>query len=355
MESCGIPILLWKQVWYCSGIAIWNLYPYLSIPISRYTWSYLHLCHALLRRKIEGDEKEYDEFGRVSPLQFSFSPSSTPVPSLLALPPVQLPPPVPHIPALQPQQFPLPNLHPPQPQLEPHACTRPLPPGCAPYQEALQRHSLGPMNVECPHYQALHFDCEKLSESTQAVPKFGSCCLPGQIRLPPFSCAPATLQDLLCGKSPLSKEFETNIQQYNAAFAFTSLGVKVDEEVTQASEPYSFQWCQHHLDCLMKCVHFFQLMPTCLDFVIFGEYSSLPLLLQLFKQCFTLMLYSMFNLDYFSMEILCQSKLNSFSSAFLEACQVWQPTLNLRWSRKTRANYLHCMRVGTISYYKNKE
>jgi hypothetical protein len=73
------------------------------------------------------------------------------------------------------------------------------------------------------------------------VPKFGSCCLQGQIRLPPFPCAPSALQDLLCGKSPLSKELKTNIRQYNAAFAFTSLGVKVDKEVTWASRPYSFQ------------------------------------------------------------------------------------------------------------------
>jgi hypothetical protein len=45
----------------------------------------------------------------------------------------------------------------------------------------------------------------------------------------------------LCGKSPLAKEFKTNIRQYNATFAFTSLGVKVDDSVTHASGPYSFR------------------------------------------------------------------------------------------------------------------
>jgi Helitron helicase-like domain at N-terminus len=57
------------------------------------------------------------------------------------------------------------------------------------------------------------------------------------------------LQDLLCGKSPVSKEFKTNIRQYNAAFAFTSLDVKVDHAVTHASGPYSFriQGDLHHL------------------------------------------------------------------------------------------------------------
>ena len=36
----------------------------------------------------------------------------------------------------------------------------------------------------------------------------------------------------------------------------------------------------------------------------------------------------------------------------MEGCLVWQPTLNLRWTRKTGSNYLCCMKVGTISYYK---
>jgi hypothetical protein len=47
----------------------------------------------------------------------------------------------------------------------------------------------------------------------------------------------------------LSKEFKTNIRQYNAAFAFTSLGVKVDHRVTHSSGPYSFriQGDLHHL------------------------------------------------------------------------------------------------------------
>ena len=97
------------------------------------------------------------------------------------------------------------------------------------------------MNVQCSHCHALHFDCEKLSKSTRAVPKFGSCCLQGQIQLPPFRPAPVTLRDLLCGKSLLAKEFKTNIRQYNATFAFTSLGVKVDDAVTHASGPYSFR------------------------------------------------------------------------------------------------------------------
>ena len=90
------------------------------------------------------------------------------------------------------------------------------------------RHDLGPMNIECQHCHALHFDSEKLTASTRNNKKFGSCCLQGQVKLPDFPAAPRLLNDLLCGISPWSDTFRKNIRQYNAAFAFTSLGVKID-------------------------------------------------------------------------------------------------------------------------------
>ena len=42
------------------------------------------------------------------------------------------------------------------------------------------------LTVICPHCHALHFDCEKLTSSRVNYPKFGMCCLQGQIQLPPF-------------------------------------------------------------------------------------------------------------------------------------------------------------------------
>ena len=59
-----------------------------------------------------------------------------------------------------------------------------------------QRHFLGPMNLQCPYCHALHFTAEKLSNSTIREPKFGMCCLSGQIDLPPFPPAPRDLRDL---------------------------------------------------------------------------------------------------------------------------------------------------------------
>jgi hypothetical protein len=132
---------------------------------------------------------QHDAFGRISPLQFPSSPSPTPMHS-----------PSQHIPSLSSSPVQSPLLHvpslPPVPPIPPvpPAPIRPLPSGRVPYQDPPQRHSLGPMNVQCLHCQALHFDCEKLAKSTRAIPKFGSCCLQGQIRLPPFCPAPAAFE-----------------------------------------------------------------------------------------------------------------------------------------------------------------
>ena len=97
------------------------------------------------------------------------------------------------------------------------------------------------MNIECQHCHALHFDAEKLSKSTQNDKKFGLCCLQGQIKLPLLPSPPQELCDLLYGRSPLSSKFLKDIHSYNAAFAFTSVGVKIDQSVTGGSGPYAFK------------------------------------------------------------------------------------------------------------------
>ncbi|KAG5348541.1 hypothetical protein C0989_010036 [Termitomyces sp. Mn162] len=67
------------------------------------------------------------------------------------------------------------------PQLGPF---QPIPKGRQPYLIEYPPHYLGPMTVICPHCQALHFDAEKLTKSTIYNPKFGMCCLQGQVNLP---------------------------------------------------------------------------------------------------------------------------------------------------------------------------
>jgi len=53
----------------------------------------------------------------------------------------------------------------------------------------------------------------------------------------------------LTGDGYSSREFHNNIWQYNAAFAMTSVGVKIDNLVTRQSSPYCFkiQGELHHL------------------------------------------------------------------------------------------------------------
>ena len=97
-----------------------------------------------------------------------------------------------------------------------HNAANPIPPqtipkGRRPYHEPQggpERHYLGPMNVECNHCHAFHFDSEKLSNSTRANKKFGSCCLQGQIQLPAFREPPRSLKEMLCGISPHSESFK---------------------------------------------------------------------------------------------------------------------------------------------------
>lgn len=82
-----------------------------------------------------------------------------------------------------------------------------LPIGRKAYEEPTNRFSLGPMNVECQHCHALHWDAEKLTASPHNEPRFGLCCLQGQVKLPPFPQPPVLLRNLLCGISPFSETF----------------------------------------------------------------------------------------------------------------------------------------------------
>ena len=116
-----------------------------------------------------------------------------------------------------------------------------IPPARRPYHDPPSHHSAGLMDVECRHCHALHFNGEKLTASTLRDKKFGMCCLQGQVRLPILPEPPATLRDLLCGRSPFSAHFRKHIRQFNAALAFTSLGVKIDHAITGTSGVYSFR------------------------------------------------------------------------------------------------------------------
>ena len=92
------------------------------------------------------------------------------------------------------------------------------------------------LTVICPHCHALYFDCEKLTSLRVNHPKFGMCCLQGQIQLPPLQPLTGILHNYLTGNDYLSREFCNNIHQYNVAFAMTSVEVKINNSVTGCQE-----------------------------------------------------------------------------------------------------------------------
>ena len=96
---------------------------------------------------------------------------------------------------------------------------------------------LGVMNILCWFCNALHWLDECVSSSRGGHPDFGTCCAHGKVMLPPLWVPLTPLYNLLMANTSQSKEFWLNIVQYNAALAFTSLGVKVDDSVIGHGPP----------------------------------------------------------------------------------------------------------------------
>jgi hypothetical protein len=67
------------------------------------------------------------------------------------------------------------------------------------------------------------------------------CCLQGQVVLPHLQPPPPTLQKLLTGSNAKARGFWEKIRQYNCAFAFTSVAVKVDQAIVNHAGPYCFR------------------------------------------------------------------------------------------------------------------
>jgi hypothetical protein len=116
-------------------------------------------------------------------------------------------------------------------------------PGLArqPYTEPQSRHDLGSMNIVCRHCEALHWMNERLTSSSKSNPQFGTCCDKGLVRLPMLRDPPQYLRHLFETVTPEALDFRSNIRQYNAALAFTSLGVHIDHEINSGRGPYVFR------------------------------------------------------------------------------------------------------------------
>ncbi|KAF6161780.1 hypothetical protein GIB67_013857 [Kingdonia uniflora] len=104
----------------------------------------------------------------------------------------------------------------------------------------LGRHFLGQMDVVCMHCSTFHWKDEQLSNSSIINTLFGQCCLQGKIKLPILDALPNEFQELYDGNGPHLRSFRRYMRKYNAANAFTSLGVHIDDQVAHGQGPSSF-------------------------------------------------------------------------------------------------------------------
>lgn len=96
---------------------------------------------------------------------------------------------------------------------------------------------LGPMNIQCPFCHAFHWIEERVSSTSIHNPEFESCCQRGKVKLPALRVPPTELYNLFVDDSPQARDFRKHMVQYNAAMAFTSLGVDIDRSFLTPGPP----------------------------------------------------------------------------------------------------------------------
>ena len=93
------------------------------------------------------------------------------------------------------------------------------------------------MNIRYFFCDALHWLDEHVLSSSVTSLAFGMCCSRGKIRLPSLQVPLQPLYNLFTVDMAQARDFQSNIVQYNASLAFTSLGVKVDETLLNRGPP----------------------------------------------------------------------------------------------------------------------
>ena len=106
-----------------------------------------------------------------------------------------------------------------------------------PVSDTFPVHDLARMNVQCPHCQALHWMDERVMSSSKSRPEFEMCCAHGKVSLPPLRMPPLPLANFFILQTREGNDFRKNIVQYNAALAFTSMGVKIDHSIVGRGPP----------------------------------------------------------------------------------------------------------------------
>ncbi|XP_050290504.1 uncharacterized protein LOC126728763 [Quercus robur] len=114
--------------------------------------------------------------------------------------------------------------------------------------EEFPRKFTEPWNFGSPSYVCVHcgsilwYEERTVKSKRPRNPKFSLCCMEGKVKLPLLRKAPPLIDELL---DPLgsdrSKTFRTLIRTYNAMFAMTSMGGKVDSRINDGRHPYIFK------------------------------------------------------------------------------------------------------------------
>ncbi|CEG62921.1 hypothetical protein RMATCC62417_00154 [Rhizopus microsporus] len=83
------------------------------------------------------------------------------------------------------------------------------------------------MDKECRNCHALHWIDERQETSSLRNPSWESCCKRGSVQLQHLPDPSQYLKNLLASTDTQGRHFKDNLPQYNAAFAFTSLGCDI--------------------------------------------------------------------------------------------------------------------------------
>ena len=95
----------------------------------------------------------------------------------------------------------------------------------------------------------LWYEERNVKSRRPSQPKFSLCCSEELIYLPLLKHAPPVLEELLNYDGPSFVHFHDNRRRYNAMFAMTSMGGKVDRTVNDGNGAYVFRLNgqNHHL------------------------------------------------------------------------------------------------------------
>ncbi|EKM75762.1 hypothetical protein AGABI1DRAFT_131993 [Agaricus bisporus var. burnettii JB137-S8] len=105
---------------------------------------------------------------------------------------------------------------------------------------SINSHSIGLFSFCCRACHALHWKDEEASRQP-ALHTFLLCCHHGKVMLPFLQQPPEPLYDFYIGNTAQARSFQQNLVQYNAALAFTSLGVSPDNAVNLQPGPPVFR------------------------------------------------------------------------------------------------------------------